>query len=930
MADEQGRNATRAGPTSAASAAGAGSSTTEGERGHHNLVVGHIKQVSNANFGSNYGTINQVTTIHNFPTSLPPALIPIPDASHTRNRRISPPDSACMPGTRQDAIQRISAWAADDEGEWVELEDLETDSDDESVVKASWPGRKPILWLCGPVGCGKSAISQAVAEIFASRRLLLGSFFFFRGAGDRSRIAQLAVTLATQMKSALPATAPLVEAALRLHGVEAMSAGDQLRLMVLKPLQIAFEQGNLAPLPANTRSTQSTALPTQYPPVEPPPVSPPRKGKSSVKRVFRGLLRRFRGRAVETIEDQDHLTALSPAPPLPSPSRTTPANLATLPQSPFLIILDGVDECDDRVEIASLIDDIISFLKQHPNFPLRVLIASRIEEHIRARIETDEVHIENLRDHYSRGDILTVVRSTFQAAAKGSLVIRSYGQQWPPEDELYKLVDHADGSFIFITTLLKYILDLEGSQQDGLTPMKRFRLALDMDPGLDNLYENILAVAKHMPYFCDVVYTLALLQSPISVSSLAVILDIPTYEIVNVLVPLQSIIHIPGDDDSAITTFHASLDDFIRDEERSKCVFSSDERGLTLTKFLHACLWITFKSFMPLAKADEQPQLHYVLVSVLQRRFKTCWEEQPCPVEPPKMFAQALLVKNASNPRIQMACRAYSAVLDCPAHRTSDHRCPHPSSSTSWIPRVLQPILCCLASSENRIDSLEILETVLQKSIGEPDPSLHRCIIMHAMFEMLYHTHTHTSNVFDCAYYVWHWFCHLPLAIESSSTNDDATILQFLQQPYSPTQRQLAAYAPTALPDGSTGIGQPLWTAARLISYTDSIMDVIEARFPGVVEPTCWAERYKDRIIKKGPESPFGPGTELAIEIDADGLSVLDMLNVYRSLPRMSLFFREVILHLCPAQGPGYRSERMVDKLNLKSVTGNGKLTSSM
>ncbi|KAJ3531343.1 hypothetical protein NMY22_g8194 [Coprinellus aureogranulatus] len=45
-------------------------------------------------------------------TDLCSLLNPIPDASFARDRRVSPPDSHCLPGTRQALIKRIQSWGA--------------------------------------------------------------------------------------------------------------------------------------------------------------------------------------------------------------------------------------------------------------------------------------------------------------------------------------------------------------------------------------------------------------------------------------------------------------------------------------------------------------------------------------------------------------------------------------------------------------------------------------------------------------------------------------------------------------------------------------------------------------------------------------------------------------------------------------------------
>ena len=75
-------------------------------------------------------------------------LNPILDASHTQNLRISPPNSACFPGTRLGVTQNIHTWA------------------DSSLIFGDHPH---ILWIYGYAGCGKSAIAQEMATYFARK-----------------------------------------------------------------------------------------------------------------------------------------------------------------------------------------------------------------------------------------------------------------------------------------------------------------------------------------------------------------------------------------------------------------------------------------------------------------------------------------------------------------------------------------------------------------------------------------------------------------------------------------------------------------------------------------------------------------------------------------------------------------------------------------
>ncbi|KAF5331908.1 hypothetical protein D9611_008894 [Ephemerocybe angulata] len=122
-------------------------------------------------------------------------LNPIPNASHMRNRKLSPPDSNCLPGTRQDVIRKVTSWA------------------DASVLRNT----NHVMWLYGYVGCGKSAIAQNIAEHYARKKRLAASFFFFRGSGDRSRTVRFAATVANQVAGAIPAASQFIEANARVQ-----------------------------------------------------------------------------------------------------------------------------------------------------------------------------------------------------------------------------------------------------------------------------------------------------------------------------------------------------------------------------------------------------------------------------------------------------------------------------------------------------------------------------------------------------------------------------------------------------------------------------------------------------------------------------------------------------------------------------------------
>ena len=100
-----------------------------------------------------------------------------PGAFHNSAERFDPPK--CYPKTREAITAKIEAWA-EERPDAIE---------------------RLILWMDGPAGAGKSAITQTIAELCEG---LLGASFFSRTAEGRSDSSRLIATITWQLIQVIP------------------------------------------------------------------------------------------------------------------------------------------------------------------------------------------------------------------------------------------------------------------------------------------------------------------------------------------------------------------------------------------------------------------------------------------------------------------------------------------------------------------------------------------------------------------------------------------------------------------------------------------------------------------------------------------------------------------------------------------------------
>ena len=251
-------------------------------------------------------------------------------------------------------------------------------------------------------------------------------------------------------------------------------------------------------------------------------------------------------------------------------------HLSPLPQRSYLVIIDGLDECHDKAAQQSILRLLCEMITVH-KLPLRFLIGSRPESHIRASFDQESLykitHRVVLDEAFKPGrDIQVFLRGGFaKICAEKSSIMSHVEQPWPSEGIIDLLVQRSSGQFIYATTVLKFV------GADFVSPTQQLELVLKPDPSafsdLDQLYTQILSV---YPSNANIVHILGIITAFHGMSG--VIEDVFGLEkghLKQVLRGLLSLMKAEDGNDEDNENYviphfaHASFSDYLFDSSRS-------------------------------------------------------------------------------------------------------------------------------------------------------------------------------------------------------------------------------------------------------------------------------------------------------------------------------------------------------------------------
>lgn len=271
---------------------------------------------------------------------------------------------------------------------------------------------------------------------------------------------------------------------------------------------------------------------------------------------------------------------------------------ADRPVRTIVIVIDAFDECegDDDIQLILQLLPQLQRLGAHcaPSLNLRIFLTSRPELPVRlgfSKIASDD-HTDFVL-HEIPKDVIKQDISLFFSHRLSKIRSSNFESgtplpnDWPGKTNVEKLVELSLPLFIFAATVCRILEDSNWDPIQSLTNILTRRYD-QSDNGMDRAYLPVLGRLLTGPNqtengqlvreFQQVIGSIVILESPLSVTSLSNLLGLSERTIQFRLNPLHSVLSIPQDKTLPIRLFHLSFREFLLDPEtRNKTPFWVDE-----------------------------------------------------------------------------------------------------------------------------------------------------------------------------------------------------------------------------------------------------------------------------------------------------------------------------------------------------------------
>ncbi|OJJ98902.1 hypothetical protein ASPACDRAFT_121692 [Aspergillus aculeatus ATCC 16872] len=238
------------------------------------------------------------------------------------------------------------------------------------------------------------------------------------------------------------------------------------------------------------------------------------------------------------------------------------------PTPTIIIVVDALDECDGESD-SQLILHLLFKMQDIKSVHLRVFLTSRPEFPIRHGFNNHQDYRDLILHELPKPMIEHDIRVFLEYKLSKIQHDCSLPPNWPGNDKREELAQMAVPLFIFAATACRFI-------QEGKHPDRRLKKFLEFKGTgkgqMDTIYLPILynflgndkeELQDLLRDFHTIVGAIILLSDPLSIQSLASLLELETQYISEVLQSLHSVLHIPSDHEAPVRILHLSFRDYL-------------------------------------------------------------------------------------------------------------------------------------------------------------------------------------------------------------------------------------------------------------------------------------------------------------------------------------------------------------------------------
>ena len=250
---------------------------------------------------------------------------------------------------------------------------------------------------------------------------------------------------------------------------------------------------------------------------------------------------------------------------------------------PTLIIIDALNECKDKEPASAILSILSRYVDQIPNVKFFITGWPEPRIHLGFRLEslapiTEVLKLHEVKPSAVDRDIKPFFQTQLASLAKDRSDL-DLTEDWPSLSDIAILCKKAAGSFIYASTVVKFVAS------EGDLPTERLSLITSLPQstieegksGIDELYTKVLQQAfsnvvtensQRCFHFRTVIGAVLLIFNPLSIKALSELLGLNTQHIHNTIWSLHSLILVPESTEDPIHTFHKSFPDFLMDPAR--------------------------------------------------------------------------------------------------------------------------------------------------------------------------------------------------------------------------------------------------------------------------------------------------------------------------------------------------------------------------